>query len=131
MIYRRSVRPEFEPFVQVGRAFRAPREGTGLGLAISRDLAHRMGGELTVQREVGRGSIFTLTLLRELSLEHATDNGDISRLAPLRRSKYRGMAVSLIARMKEPEAEHARLKKLHIEEKLKAEVVAEALAKKW
>jgi putative transposase len=47
------------------------------------------------------------------------------------RAKYGGMDVSLIARMKELEAENARLKKLYIEEKLKAEVVAEALAKKW
>jgi putative transposase len=47
------------------------------------------------------------------------------------RAKYGGMDVSLIARMKELEAENARLKKLYIEEKLKAEIVAEALAKKW
>lgn len=47
------------------------------------------------------------------------------------RSKYGGMDVSLMTRMKELEAENARLKKLYIEEKLKAEIVAEALAKKW
>jgi putative transposase len=47
------------------------------------------------------------------------------------RAKYGGMDVSLIARMKELETENARLKKLYIEEKLKAEIVAEALAKKW
>lgn len=47
------------------------------------------------------------------------------------RSKYGGMDTSLMARMKELEAENARLRKMYIEEKLKAEVVAEALAKKW
>lgn len=47
------------------------------------------------------------------------------------RSKYGGMDVSLMTRMKELEAENARLKKLYIEEKPKAEIVAEALAKKW
>ena len=47
------------------------------------------------------------------------------------RAKYGGMDISLIARMKELEAENARLKKLYIEEKLKAEIAAEALAKKW
>jgi putative transposase len=46
------------------------------------------------------------------------------------RSKYGGMDVSLIARMKELEAENARLRKMYVEEKIKAEVVAEALAKK-
>lgn len=47
------------------------------------------------------------------------------------RSKYGGMDTSLMARMKELEVENARLRKMYIEEKLKAEVVAEALAKKW
>ncbi|WWE76220.1 transposase [Burkholderia gladioli] len=46
------------------------------------------------------------------------------------RSKYGGMDVSLIARMKELEAESARLRKMYVEEKIKAEIVAEALAKK-
>jgi signal transduction histidine kinase len=54
----------FEPFVQVGRALNNPGEGTGLGLAISRDLARGMGGELTVESEVGRGSVFRLVLPR-------------------------------------------------------------------
>jgi putative transposase len=46
-------------------------------------------------------------------------------------AKFGGMDTSLIARMKELEEENRRLKKMYIEEKLKAEVVAEALAKKW
>jgi putative transposase len=47
------------------------------------------------------------------------------------RAKYGGMDTSMIARMKELEAENARLKKMYVEEKLKAEIVTEALAKKW
>jgi len=47
------------------------------------------------------------------------------------RAKFGGMDTSLMARMKELEEENRRLKKMYIEEKLKAEVVAEALAKKW
>lgn len=45
------------------------------------------------------------------------------------RSKYGGMDTSMMARLKELEAENARLKKMYIEEKLKAEIVTEALAK--
>ena len=47
------------------------------------------------------------------------------------RAKYGGMDTSMMARMKELDAENARLKKMYIEEKLKAEIVTEALAKKW
>jgi signal transduction histidine kinase len=54
----------FDPFIQVGRALNRPHEGVGLGLSISRDLAHGMGGELTVKSELGAGSTFSLLLER-------------------------------------------------------------------
>lgn len=47
------------------------------------------------------------------------------------RSKYGGMDVSLMKRLKELEAENRRLKKMYAEERLKAEIVQEALEKKW
>lgn len=37
-------------------------EGQGIGLSIARRIAHALGGEVTVQSEVGRGSTFTLWL---------------------------------------------------------------------
>jgi putative transposase len=46
------------------------------------------------------------------------------------RAKFGGMDTSLMARMKELEEENRRLKKLYIEEKLKAEIATEYLAKK-
>ena len=45
------------------------------------------------------------------------------------RSKYGGMDVSLMTRMKELEEESRRLKKFYIEAQIKADFVAEALAK--
>lgn len=47
------------------------------------------------------------------------------------RAKYGGMDASMIARLKELEDENRRLKKMYAEERLKAEIVQEALAKKW
>jgi len=46
-------------------------------------------------------------------------------------AQHGGMDVSLMARMKELEAENSRLRKMYVEEKIKAEIVSEALAKKW
>ncbi len=47
------------------------------------------------------------------------------------RAKYGGMDTSMMKRMKELETENARLKRMYAEEKLKAEIVKEALEKKW
>lgn len=47
------------------------------------------------------------------------------------RAKYGGMDTSMMARMKELEEENRRLKRMYAEERMKAEIVAEALAKKW
>ena len=47
------------------------------------------------------------------------------------RSKYGGMDVSMMNRVKELEDENRRLKKMYAEERLKAELIQEAMAKKW
>jgi len=54
----------FEPFVQGERSLNRPEEGLGLGLAISRELVAGMGGSLSVASELGRGSVFVVTLPR-------------------------------------------------------------------
>ncbi len=45
------------------------------------------------------------------------------------RSKYGGMDASMMSRMQELEVENARLRKMYIKEKLKAEIASEALQK--
>lgn len=63
----------------------------------------------------------------ELCRKHGMSNASFYKW----RAKYGGMDVSSMNRMKELEEENARLKKMHAEEKLKAEIVTEALEKKW
>lgn len=47
------------------------------------------------------------------------------------RAKYGGMDVSMMKRVKELEDENRRLKKMYAEEKLKSEIIQEAMEKKW
>jgi putative transposase len=47
------------------------------------------------------------------------------------RAKYGGMDASMISWMKELEAENQRLKKMYAEAQLKAEIIQEALRKKF
>jgi signal transduction histidine kinase/DNA-binding response OmpR family regulator len=52
----------FQSFSQVDGSSTRPHGGTGLGLVISRELAHLMGGDISVSSVEGKGSEFVLTL---------------------------------------------------------------------
>jgi len=47
------------------------------------------------------------------------------------RCKYGSMDASMMLRMKELEAENRRLKRMYAEERLKSEIIQEAMAKEW
>ena len=47
------------------------------------------------------------------------------------RSKYGGLDVSMLRRVKELEAENARLKKMYAESQMDQQILREALSKKW
>jgi putative transposase len=61
----------------------------------------------------------------ELCREHGMSSASFYKW----RAKYGGMDASLMRRLKELESENRRLKKMYAEERLKAEIVTEALEK--
>lgn len=67
------------------------------------------------------------TPVATLCREHGMSNATFYKW----RAKYGGMDASLITRLKELEAENAKLKKMYAEERLKAEIIQEAMSKKW
>jgi signal transduction histidine kinase len=53
----------FEPFWQVNPTRHTTDGGTGLGLSVVRRLVQLLGGDVSVESELGKGSTFTVTLL--------------------------------------------------------------------
>lgn len=52
----------FEKFRQAGTVLTREHEGTGLGLSIVRELCKLLGGDVSLQSELGRGSAFRVNL---------------------------------------------------------------------
>jgi putative transposase len=67
------------------------------------------------------------TPVTELCREHGMSDATFYKW----RAKFGGMDVSMMSRMKELEEENRRLKKMYAEERLKAEILNEAITKKW
>ena len=67
------------------------------------------------------------TPVPELCREHGISSATFYKW----RSKYGGMEASMVSRMKELEEENRRLKKMYAEAQMSADIMKEALAKKW
>ncbi len=83
-ISREEMECLFDPFEQ-GKAGQLAGTGTGLGLTISRRLARLMGGDLTAESQIGKGSTFRL--------EVQVEEGSPEKVAsPLEGRKVRALA---------------------------------------
>ena len=69
----------FEEFQQARARAAQKRGGTGLGLAISRKLVSAMGGTIALESDVGKGTVFTLTV--PLPVTSDVPLGDAASLA--------------------------------------------------
>lgn len=59
----------FYPFAQADASITTKYGGTGLGLAVAKQLVEKMGGELTLESETGKGSCFTFTIPLDLKVK--------------------------------------------------------------
>lgn len=64
-IKKQDIGKLFVSFNQVDTHYSHGLEGTGLGLAISKALCQMMDGEISVESEYGKGSVFTVSILQK------------------------------------------------------------------
>ena len=86
----------FTPFTQADASTSRRFGGTGLGLSISRKLAQLMDGDVSIESEAGKGSVFTLTFqaVAGRRADEAPANADVDKTGGVRWAK--GLSMLLV-----------------------------------
>ena len=82
----------FAPFTQADYSTTRRHQGTGLGLAICRELTERMGGQIWVESEPGKGSHFHVTVRFPVIRRQQADENELR----LTVAKLRGTRVLVV-----------------------------------
>lgn len=83
----------FEPFVQADTSLTRKHQGSGLGLSISRELVRRMGGDIRLQSEEGKGT--------EITFQFPVTLGNKSQIIRAGPTRSDSMTWSIPARLRD------------------------------
>jgi len=61
---KEQVEKLFDDYARFNQEANSAKEGTGLGMPITRNLINMMGGKISVESEIGKGTVFTVYLLQ-------------------------------------------------------------------
>ncbi len=71
----------FDAFSQEDATRTSNSQGTGLGMSITKKLLEKMGGDITVESELGKGSRFTITLKMDIATDEQIEEYKKTRIS--------------------------------------------------